>query len=246
MQKLVLAMVLLWGALPLRAQENPVTLASDPAVSATGLWDYVVPRFRLKTRIDVEVLAAGAEAELHLVPDADTPLFRDENGQVYGLDPTDPGPRAQRFADWLASDTGLNTVTAFKVDDRQVFFRVEVVEVVEIAPLTGNVAMGEQVSLAKCGRCHVVSEQNRYSGIGLTPSFRALRAIDGWQEKFELFYLANPHPSFMRVEGLGEAFDPAYPPILHPIVMTLEEIENVGAYMQSLEPLDLGAPISER
>jgi hypothetical protein len=97
-----------------------------------------------------------------------------------------------------------------------------------------------------CGRCHVVSERNRFGGIGSTPSFPALRSMPDWEDRFRTFWALNPHPSFTQVEGLTEPFDPASPPHIAPVHLTMAESDAILAYVAGIAPKDLGAEIEAR
>ena len=66
-------------------------------------------------------------------------------------------------------------------------------------------APGEKLTLLHCGRCHVVSERNRFGGIGSTPSFAALRGAADWEERFRAFYALNPHPAFTQIPDVTSA-----------------------------------------
>lgn len=106
-------------------------------------------------------------------------------------------------------------------------------------------ARGETLALLHCGRCHVVSDRNKYGGIGSTPSFGALRTIPNWREKFAAFWVYNPHPSFTQVEGVTEPFPAERPPHIAPVELTLEETEAIALFAASIEPKDLGAPLTD-
>ena len=88
--------------------------------------------------------------------------------------------------------------------------------------------------------------ENRFGGIGSTPSFPALRAIPGWRDKFEAFWTLNPHPSFTQVVDITPPFDPDRPPHIAPVVITQEDLEAIVAYAASIEPKDLGAAVESR
>lgn len=223
------------------AQDKVITLVSDPVLEETGLWKYVLPRFKLKTRIKVDVVYGDAETsgDVRIFLDDIAP-FIESAGQGFGIVQTSDGPLVDKFMEWIASDIGLGTISSFEIDGKQAFFPV-LSEVVAIAaPLTGNISKGEEVALAKCGRCHVVSERNKYGGIDSTPSFGALRTFNDWQEKFGTFWTLNPHPSFTQIEEVTPSFDPEHPPSIYPIFLTLDEVSDIGAYMQTIPPKDLG------
>ena len=104
-------------------------------------------------------------------------------------------------------------------------------------------APGEKLTLSHCGRCHVVSERNRFGSIGSTPSFAALRNAEDWEDRFRAFYALNPHPAFTQVPGVTSPFVPERPSPIHPVVLTPAEIEKIIDYARTIEPKDLGAPV---
>ena len=101
-------------------------------------------------------------------------------------------------------------------------------------------APGEKLTLFNCGRCHVVSEKNRLGGIDSTPSFAALRTISDWETRMKAFWTLRPHPSFVQIEGVTEPFPANRPPYVHPITLTLEELDIIFNYTRTIEPADLG------
>jgi mono/diheme cytochrome c family protein len=225
-----------------QAQDKEITLVSDPELEASGLWAYVLPRFKLKTGIKVHVIygTSDTDGDMILSQEGTTPVMVRGDGLGFRATLNRSSPHGKRFMEWLTSEVGQRTISAFRQGDRQVFFP-SVVEVTEdVAQLEGNVTTGEETSIAKCGRCHVISERNKYGGIDSTPSFGALRTLVDWQERFRIFWTLNPHPSFTQIEGVTKPFDPAYPPHIYPIFLTVEEVSDIGAYMQTITPKDLG------
>jgi hypothetical protein len=77
-------------------------------------------------------------------------------------------------------------------------------------------APGEKLTMFNCGRCHKVSEKDRMGGIGSTPSF------------------------------MTAPFPPDRPPTVHPISLTLKEIDVIVEYARSIEPADLGPDLGLR
>src|SRR6056300_773500 len=65
------------------------------------------------------------------------------------------------------------------------------------------VERGLKVVREHCTRCHVVPGINPYGGIGSTPSFSAMKWLDDWAYRFEVFYILPPHPSLVRIEGVA-------------------------------------------
>ena len=112
--------------------------------------------------------------------------------------------------------------------------------------MDGDASVGEKLSFIHCGRCHVIGERNRMSGISSTPSFGLLRTFDDWTERFSAFYVLKPHPAFTQVADVTPPFDISRPPPIAPLEMTVEDIEAIVAYVASIPPADLGAPIQHQ
>ena len=104
-------------------------------------------------------------------------------------------------------------------------------------------APGEKLAYIHCGRCHVIGERNRMGGIGSTPGFAVIRTWEFWEDKMRSFYALNPHPSFTQIDGVTEPFPPHRPSPIHPIALSLDELEEIIGYAHTVEPADLGAPI---
>ncbi|MEM0947727.1 MAG: hypothetical protein AAGK37_10000 [Pseudomonadota bacterium] len=264
----VLICLILFGS-PGTGQEKTFVLAADARLTESGLLRFVVPRFALKHGIRPKVVASDAvegseRADLIITERVAARAI----GETIGSQPRavfytedapatsyamliipgrDKGIHATRFADWLQSEIGQKTVASFAADGQPAFLPgVRKVVIETAAEPTGDVNVGEKLALFHCGRCHVVSDKNRMGGIGSAPSFAALRALPGWQDKFLAFWTKNPHPSFTQVAGLTEPFDPDHPPHIAPVEITQEDIEAVFAYAATIPPKDLGAPISNQ
>ena len=104
-------------------------------------------------------------------------------------------------------------------------------------------APGEKLTLFHCGRCHVISDRNKYGGIGSTPSFGALRTLDDWEDRMRGFYALAPHPAFTQVEGITQPFPINRPSPIHPVILTEDEIEQITAYTRTIPPKNLGNKI---
>lgn len=244
-----IALAISTGADTALSEERSFSLATSLKTGPGTFLKHLLPRFTLKTGVRIAIMAAEADANATLLPGAQSDgiaaFQRLSDGAVFNLTLHGASPHADRFADWLTSDIGQNTVTAFAPDGIQVFGLVgEEENAVEEALPEGDLVLGERLALQHCGRCHVVSEANKYGGIGSTPSFGALRTIPDWQNKFAAFWTLNPHPSFTQIEGVTEPFDPLRPPFIAPVLLTIEDAEAIAAFAASIKPKDLGAPLS--
>lgn len=219
------------------AQDKSFTLAAPPALLESGLLEYILPRFSLKTRTRITRVEEGtADAAF-----GDTGITAFEGpDRVWHFDPgADPDARA--FADWLRSDVGRDTVDSYAPDGTPLFTsEVTTQQAVAEIRFDGDVPRGEEASLTHCGRCHVISDRNRMSSIGSTPSFAVLRTLRDWQDRFQAFYVLNPHPAFTQIAEVTPPFDPTRPPPIHAVQMTLEDLENILAFVQGIAPADLG------
>ena len=251
-----LAIFLFACATPAGAQQKSFRLAVAESLIANGALKYLLPRFSLKTGIKVRIVpladAGGADAALGVFA---SPLAGAEaidvfrgivGGEHYSLAirQTEATPFAERFRDWLTSKIGERTVGKFSIDGAPVYAAIEVEVVAEVAAMPeGDADLGEKIAIRRCGRCHVISDKNRFGGIDSTPSFGALRTLPHWRQRFETFWTLNPHPSFTQIEGLTEPFDPARPPAIAPLVLTQDDLEAILAFVIRMKPKDLGAAL---
>lgn len=243
----------LLAAAPAATAQKAFTLRADPELVDSGALAHLLPRFSLKTQVRVTLTDGEADAALGVAPspaEAAIPVFQSADGAaVYRLAifETDARAHAERFRDWLTSDIGVRTVTRFDPGDGPIFARVEK-RAVQVAVETpeGDPVLGERIALRRCGRCHVISDKNRFGGIGSTPSFGALRTLPRWRQRFEAFWTLNPHPAFTQVEGMTEPFDPQRPSPIAPLKLTLDEVEAILAFVILMKPKDLGPPLVEQ
>lgn len=105
---------------------------------------------------------------------------------------------------------------------------------------------GEKLAFLHCGRCHVVSPEKRMGGIGSTPSFMVLRTFPDWEERMSAFWTLRPHPSFTQIDGVTEPFAEDRPAHVHPIRLTLDQVERIVAYARTVAPADLGGTLDLR
>ncbi|WP_420325692.1 hypothetical protein [Mameliella sp.] len=240
---LALGLSLVPLALVAQDDPRPVRLHAPAALVDSGLVQHILPRFTLKTRVRVELVEDPEKADIALGATG-APLFagpeRVWHLQVTSADHAGTG----RFADWLTSEVGLNTVASFAPDGTTLFGPPpDATEEVETVVIDGDAKLGHKVSRAKCVRCHVIDEATRGFGIGSTPSFMVLRALPDWEDRFYSFYVLNPHPAFTVIEGLTLPFPDNRPSPIAPVRMTLDEVEAIVAYVAAMEAADLGAPL---
>ncbi|GAW33040.1 hypothetical protein RA2_00076 [Roseovarius sp. A-2] len=226
-----------------RADDKRFRLSAPAALVETGLLDYLLPRFSLKTGVRIEVVGPVDPAEMTIGPEAGRAVFKGEGG-LWRISRDGDHPGAARFADWLTSEIGQRTVTSYEVAGRAVFTLAEVAEEAEVTlDFDGNASEGKRVSLVQCGRCHVVAPENRMNAMGSTPSFAVLRTMPDWAARFQSFYVLRPHAAFTQVEDVTAPFPINRPSPIVPVEVTLDEVEAILAYVAEMAPADLGAPI---
>lgn len=239
-----LALSLMLGsvaALPAAAQDKTFTLEAPEVLVDSGLLKFILPRFMLKTQTRITLAEPGAAADARF-GDSGIVAFAGLD-QIWKFDAGDD-PDAKRFADWLRSDVGRNTVDSYQVDGVAPFTsEIKVEKAVVQITYDGDALRGEEVSLTHCGRCHVVSDKNRMNSIGSTPSFAVLRTLRDWEDRFQAFYVLKPHPAFTQIEDVTDPFDPTRPSPIAAVEMTLDDLENIMAFVQGIAPADLGRPV---
>ncbi len=235
-----------WSGLA-QAQSPSFRLSAPAEIVETGFLKHLLPRFSLKNGIRIEIVDDGTAAELQLNRDGvGQPAFSGPNHDWY-VDPMVGQGTAHvaRLMEWLTSETGKRTISSFKIDGSAPFTpaRASAVAVVKSA-IGGNAVIGEKLSLTHCGRCHVINEKNRMNAIGSTPSFSLLRSFDDWDTRFQSFYALRPHPAFTQIAGVSEPFSIKRPPPIVPIELAIEQLEAILAYVETITPANLGAPIT--
>ena len=239
MRVVLLCLSLLLTASPSLGQDA-LGLAAPDSVVQSGLLKHILPRFSLKTGIRVEPSETGPMSISTGTGGA--PVFRTED-TVYVLK-IEGDPRQERFRDWLLSDIGKRTVESFQPNGVALFSAsFEVVKVDETPSFEGDAAIGAELSMVHCGRCHVIGPQNRMNGLGSTPSFAVLRSLPDWSDRFQQFYVLNPHPAFTQIEDVTAPFDPERPSPIHPVTMSLDDLEAILSFVAETRPADLGAPL---
>ncbi|UXX84963.1 hypothetical protein [Roseovarius pelagicus] len=230
-------------ASPAVAQDKSFSLQVPKTLVETGLMNYLLPRFSLKTGVRITLTTEQADATFG--PQG-VPVFRREDVLWYLAKTDDPDTNA--FHDWLLSDIGKRTIEAFAPDGVELFSADVSAQAGDqpIAALSGDAILGEVTSLEKCGRCHVVNDANRMKAIGSTPSFALMRTFPDWQQRFETFFILKPHAAFTQVAEVTAPFPENLPSPIAPIEVTLEQIDAITAYVGSIPPADLGAPIQSQ
>jgi hypothetical protein len=239
MRALLFCLTLLLSTSPLAARDS-LGLAATDALQKSGLLKHILPRFSLKTSIRVESDPAGPMVLASEPPGV--PVFQGD-GVTYHLRIGDDA-RQERFRDWLTSEVGRNTVNGFERDGAHPYSaRVGPVDTAPAPKIDGNAARGADLSLRLCGRCHVVSPENRMNGLGSTPSFAVLRSLPDWIVRFEEFFVRNPHGAFTQIIDVTAPFDPERPPPIVPLEMTLDDLVAIIAHVAGIAAADLGAPL---
>ncbi|MEM9796554.1 MAG: c-type cytochrome [Pseudomonadota bacterium] len=224
------------------AADGPVRLGVPEVLVASGLMAHLLPRFALKTQLRVEVVPEGAPADLILGAEG-VAVFADQVRMWHLSEPGDHDGAA-RFAQWLTSDVGRNTVTSY-APGGAALFTLPVAGAAPVADIAhdGDAALGLIVSRTHCGRCHAVEPGGQIKSIGSSPSFAVLKSLDDWAARFEAFYALNPHPSFTQIPDVTPPFPEDRPPPIAPMALTLEELEAIVAYVAALDAADLGSPL---
>lgn len=241
----LLFITLIWFALATSASaqsdDRTFRLAVPVELVDSGLLAHVLPRFSLKTSRRAEITSEAPDAVLG--PEG-VPVFA-RGDAAYALTLKTEDANARAFLDWLQSTAGQSAITGFVPSSGAPFTAIAADPVADPILFEGDIAKGLAVAEAHCTRCHTVSPGDR-SNIASTPSFMALRALPDWDERFAAFFALNPHPAFLRVEGLSPPFDPSRPPSMIPIVITETEMQDVQAYAASLTPAELGKEVEAR
>jgi len=240
---LALILAIVWLTGPLRAEERQFTLHLAPEITESGLARYLLPRFALKTGRRAMIVEGSADIAILAGPRPGAAALMKRGTTLYVLIRNSDNPAAARFEEWLLSDIGQRTLAAFKPKSGPPFEGGALQEAAVEFTFEGDVALGLKLARQHCARCHRVAPGSATT-IGSTPSFMALRALPDWAERMMTYYVRNPHPAFMRVAGVSPEFGEANPPAIVPVLLTQEQVEAIQAYVSSLKPADLGAPIA--
>jgi mono/diheme cytochrome c family protein len=222
------------------AEQKRIGLAAPDGLVETGLLKFILPRFALKHGVRVQFEAPfGVE----IARDGTTPIFEDGQG-IWYLSVSQETETSEKFVAWITSDVGKRTIHSFTGANGETFNAdIQVAAQVEERVFDGDAALGHRIALAQCGRCHVIDESNRMKAIGSTPSFAVLRGLPEWELRFTGFYDLKPHPAFTQIADVTDPFDKTRPSPIAPIELTLDDLENIVAFVSAIEPADLGAPI---
>jgi hypothetical protein len=229
------------------AAQEALTLRMPEAMRDNGFAQHLLPRFAFRSRIRISPVDPSAAAAMQLSQDGPgDAVLSDAEGHVYRLSvlDSDQAPPARVFVDWLQSDVGRAAISAFRVGDVAPYTPVEaIVAPVAAIVIDGDPVRGLDLSRQYCQRCHVVHPSKPFAGIGSTPSFAALKSMPGWQDSFAGFYAANPHRALIGVTGVTDPNHPDRPVPIAPITLTLDQINDILAYADSIEAKDLGMPV---
>ena len=228
---------------------NQISLEFPEELLMIEFEKYILPRFKFKTQIKLSVSTGNKlyDAKLGILSTG-VEVFSDLNGFVYRLETktTDPEKlsKLEKFAKWLTSDSGIRTIEDFSIQGVQVFTAVEYSEEQEESEIfDGDIASGLGLSQTHCKRCHVVDD-NAFAGIDSTPSFHAMRSFDNWQERFTAFWTVSPHLNVISISEVYQAGSKTVPITIAPIELSLDEVDDILAYVASIVPKDLGKPIN--
>ncbi|TCD16556.1 hypothetical protein [Oricola cellulosilytica] len=95
------------------------------------------------------------------------------------------------------------------------------------------VERGRSVARAHCSRCHIVDNENRFSGISSTPSFPFLvNQLRDWEERFGSFHERPPHPAIIRFAGQPSDESAGRPTV--PVDIEFSDVAALVAYARSL------------
>ena len=232
-------------ALCATAHAAELKLAAPVEMVESGFLKHVLPRFKLKHRIAVTPVAPDESADLALmVGETGKRVFAAQDGTEFRLSILQDSAEAEKFLDWVLSAPGKGAIESFpRGGPPQYLTELPEIEVEAAPEITGDAALGSRLALVHCGRCHVVDKRNRMGGIGSTPSFSAMRGRPHWYDLFLTYWTQNPHPSFTEVIDVTEPFSETHVSHIAPVRITLEEIDAIIAFVETIKPKNLGRPV---
>lgn len=241
-----------------------ISLHAAPELVEAGLVRHLAPRFRFRSGIRITLAPSPEEADMALMAEDAVdgqimararlarPVFVNrKNGRRYLLliltADEEKAAAASAFLDWLLNGPGKATLESFPDGEHPAFEAIERAGMpVTPASFKGDPVRGYQLARLHCRRCHVIDEKDKFAGIGSTPSFMALKALPDWQQRFSVYWTLPPHRGLVDVEAMSEPRPLSQPLPIAPVKMTLDDVEDILAYVASLEAKDLGKPIEMR
>ena len=244
--RIVMTLVVMWTGLLAGPRVLALSLSVEEPIPK-GLVDYLIPRFTLKTRVRFDRVIDNGDLSFTVNPhEGAVSIFKLVGGRTGYLTATAAAledPSYERFRDWLLSPPGRATIADYREDDRTIAEPVDVKAKAAISVvIVGDLDAGKILSVSHCRRCHKVDRADKYSGMDSSPSFHAMRSFDDWFVRFSIFYTVSPHKALIQVAGSGIDQNPDLIPIA-PIKLTFNDINDIVAFVHSLEPLDLGKPV---
>ena len=107
---------------------------------------------------------------------------------------------------------------------------------VGLARAESSIERGKSLVREHCSRCHVIPGLNPYGGIGSTPSFSAMKWLNDWRRRFEIFYILPPHPALVRIDGVSDPRNKSLPAFSSEIVMSLEDLDDILNFVDTIKP----------
>ncbi len=210
---------------------------------------HILPRFKFKTQIILKASENETvfDASIGIIPDGE-PVFSDLNNFVYKFEivtsDQEKIKKMNRFISWLKSSSGISAIEGFSIDGSPAFKAVPRQEELKKEQVfEGDSASGLAISQKHCKRCHVV-DSNAFAGIDSSPSFHAMKSFEDWEERFRAFWTVSPHLNVISISEVYEAGSKSVPVTIAPIELSLEQVDDILAYVASIKPKDLGKPIN--
>jgi hypothetical protein len=232
-----------------QAQEKQIFMGPVTELSTAQFIDYLIPRFSLKHNIKISLPSENTPPDVVISEDTGAiPIFKnDQTIWFLTIVSRDPHGYAEKFSQWLTSNTGKRTVENYQSDFGGKFSaRFDLAKNKQIDVSHVDISLGQKLAAQNCGRCHATDKTNRMKTIGSTPSFAALRTFKDWQIRFEVFFTLNPHPSFTQIEDVTPPFDRTLPSPIEPITLTLDDLDEIMKFVSQITPADLGLAVQSQ